>query len=197
MKTYRSICFLALLIGLLLPSCKGPAGDPGPVGATGTTGNPGPTGATGPAGPKGDAGNANVQLFLFNTPKTFGYVYSQSELTDWIDQRDYTIPVSSDVLAKSVVLVYCQKTFGQFSSAQTFQLPVTFPTAGDGSLQYLIESGNGTSTIRVFRPTGTTTFSIVLRVVVIPASTITNGRLPAKANDYQQVLKLFNLSDKP
>lgn len=190
MKPYTS--FLVLLISLHILSCKGPAGDPGPAGAVGATGTQGPT------GPKGDSGNANVQLFLFNTAKTFGYVYNgQNELTFWVDKVDYTLPIGSEVLAKSIVLVYCQKVFGQVSNAQTFQLPVTFPTASDGSLQYLIESGNGSSTIRVFRPTGTTTFSTILRVVVIPASSITNGRLASAPNDYQQILQLFNLTDKP
>ncbi len=196
---------LAILFCLLNAGCKGPEGPQGPAGTPGTAGTPGATGpqgvsgVTGPVGASGVAGpigNANVQLVVFDTPKTFGNVYNgQSELTNWVDQQDYILPVGGNVLMKSVVLVYCQKVFGQLSEARTYQLPIIFPTTGDGSLQYVMEPGPVSTTIRVYRPTGTTTFPIRLRVVVIPASIIINGRLSADFGDYEEVKRLFNLKE--
>ncbi len=62
----RTKPLLILLFPVVLLSCKGPQGEPGPQGAKGETGTQGPagaqgnTGAAGPAGPQGNTGAAGT-----------------------------------------------------------------------------------------------------------------------------------------
>ena len=189
MKNSRIISVLSLAVllftGAFFTSCKdgeaGAIGPAGPAGPTGPAGPAGPTGATGPAGAPGQDGNANVIQITFGSK-----VHSGVEIS-------YTLTgVTQAVLNKSAYFTYVNP-----GNSFWYSLPGT--TAG-GTKEYrtYVQAGaSGTPSLFVNRVagTGSETFTAT-RVVVIPASALSNGRKASvDYNNYQEVKKYYNLPD--
>lgn len=167
------ILSIALLLGVSVSqmACKSTSGEVGPAGPTG------PKGETGAAGPVGGAGNANVlQINYAGRSATGGFPLN--------------LPgVDANRLANSAVFCYVQST-------NWYQLPgFTF----NGVYEYrifLTPGANSTlNVIRVTSSSGTDTFSAI-RVLVIQASSVVNGRRAAvDFSSYEAVKAFYDLPD--
>lgn len=170
----RTSLFFAF--ALLIFSCKGPQGDPGPAGEQGPKGDPGAAGATGPQGP---SGNANVMQLTFGSRTHTGAELSYA-LTG----------VTSAVLNQSAYFTYVSPNNNFW-----YSLPGT--TVG-GSREYRTFVSKTAATLYINRVSGSGSevFSQT-RIVVIPASVLTNARLKADLdfNDYHAVARYFNLEE--
>ena len=173
----RTSFFFAVL--LLIFSCKGPEGAPGPAGEQGPKGDPGATGATGSTGPQGSSGNANVIQLTFGSKTHTGTEISYS-LTG----------ITSAVLNQSAFFTYV-------SASNNFWYSLPGTTAG-GSREYRTFVSRSSPILYVNRVagSGTEVFSQT-RVIIIPASVLTNARLKAEIdfNDYHAVARYFNLEE--
>lgn len=160
---------------MFVAACKGPAGDPGPAGAAGTAG------ATGATGAKGDVGSANVTQVSYNTP--FAPTAS----------RVLTLPASIDkaTIDKSLVVVYIQNAG---NTALWYQIPGLVLT---DDFRYFVGTSATTQNITIIRASGTAITSIsAVRVLIIPAATVVNGRKAAvDYSDYEAVKAYYHLAD--
>lgn len=170
-RQYGLLLVSAFIIGLA--GCKGPAGDPGPAGGTGATGA---TGATGPAG------TANVTQVTFNTafaPSGGG--------------RILNLPASIDkaTIDKSLVVVYIQNAT---NTALWYQIPGLVLT---DDFRYYVGTSTTTQSITIIRASGTAVASVsAVRVLIIPAATVVNGRKAAvDYSDYEAVKAYYHLAD--
>lgn len=185
----RNLSFLSLLltITVFLIACKGEQGDIGPAGPTGATGSAGPAGSN---GINGKDGNANV------TPLNFGSKTHSN--TDLLLSLPATITTSE--IDKSFFYVYVKqtlKTTNGGTSAFWFSVPGEI---GNGNeYAFYVSTGasnNGIYLRRVVNfASGNDTFDAV-RVVIIPANNIINGRFNSlDFTNYVQVKKAFGLAD--
>ena len=181
---FRSLlmALLVLAVSTVQMSCsgsKGDKGDPGPAGATGPAGS---AGAAGVAGAAGAAGNANV------TQVTFDADFAPSA-----SGRTLNLPaaVTTDMINKSVILVYLKVTPN--SSPLWYQIPGLILSTDD--FRYFVNADARTLTIIRAIGTGVTMVTDT-RVLVIPASTVINGRQAAvDYSDYEAVKRFYNLAD--
>ncbi|WP_019987056.1 collagen-like triple helix repeat-containing protein [Rudanella lutea] len=190
MKLHRNTRFfgtLLLVTSLLLTQCKGPAGDPGPQGPAGPKGD---TGAAGAQGPKGEVGSANVTQITWlkasDRSNPFESIYrlpADVSLANALVQGYVTVsnlPNSSSWIAVPSFLDYAwiptsQRDFYSF----------TYGT-GRVSLERFNEAGNRTPNL----------YDFSLKVIVVPAATLKNGRFAnLDYTNYQAVKKAFNLPD--
>jgi hypothetical protein len=175
---------MALTITFFFAACKpgdpGPKGDPGATGAAGSTGATGATGPAGPTGPVGATGNANVTQYKFAAAKTF--------------TAEYTIPIGSADLDKSMILVYFQTTSG---SGNIYQSPVEFGNSSYGRVYHSMTPSAGSTLISLYRFANTTAYNAQnVRIVVVPSSNLVNGRKAAiDYANYQEVKTYYNLPD--
>ncbi len=175
---------------LFVCSCKGPQGDPGPNGATGTQG---PAGPAGPAGTVGAPGNANVQQISFAARTHTGAADLFMALP---------AALTTETLDKSLLYVYVKQTVKAGDGkdyAYWFGVPGETSTGNEYS--YYLFSGNATTGAGLYLrrvvnyKAGAEAFEAV-RVLVIPASSTTNGRMAAlNFNDYEAARKAFNLPE--
>jgi hypothetical protein len=191
-NSFLIVIFSAFVLcsGLLFTNCEGPAGPMGEVGPTGAAGLAGPAGAT------GQTGNANVIQFSFAArtwPNTAG------------GQQNFTLTnVTGQTLSSSAVLAYVGLTnangaadvnwfmvpnlikagtvdFGEFNSWVFVN-----PTAATGNILAIRRESVGTSGI----------LTAPVRVIIIPANDIRNGRkAPIDFSDYNAVKAYYNLKD--
>ncbi|MBN8823765.1 MAG: collagen-like protein [Spirosoma sp.] len=168
MKTMQILSMTLLMaVCILQTACKGPQGEVGPAG---------PTGASGAAGP---AGNANVlQINYAGRAVTGSFTLN--------------LPgVNADRANNSLVFCYI---FG--TNSNWYQLP-GFTNGGAYEYRtYLIPAATSILGIsRVTNSTGTDTF-VSIRVLVIQASSVVNGRKAAvDYSDYNAVKAYYNLPD--
>ncbi len=170
MKIFVSASTLFFYI-IFLSACKGdigPEGPAGPAGANGATGATGPTGAT---------GSANVTQYNFP-----GFTHSGTEIN-----RDFNVTAGN--LEKSMVLAYVKTILGNW-----------YPIPGSitSTFEYRAYYGNPNTTTSRFHMTrltgsGDQAFT-ALRIVVIPAATVVNGRYSSiDYKNYLQVAQTFSL----
>ncbi|WP_185155580.1 hypothetical protein [Rudanella paleaurantiibacter] len=196
MKLHRNTRFFSaflLATSLMFTQCKGPAGDPGPQGPVGPKGDTGATGATGAAGaqgPKGEVGSANVTqiTWLKATDRSNAF------------ENVYKLPADVSV-ANSLVLGYASIS-NQANPGYWFAVPSFLDYAWIPSNQRDFYSFNYTSnqvTMNRFNEAGsrvTNLYDFSMKVVVIPAATLKNGRLAnLDYTNYEAVKKAFSLPD--
>jgi hypothetical protein len=188
-NSFLSVIFSALVLcsGLLFTNCEGPAGPMGEVG---------PTGAAGPTGATGQTGNANVIQVSYAArtwPNTAG------------SQQNFALTnITGQTLSSSAVLAYVGLTnangaadvnwfmvpnlikagsvdFGEFNSWVFVN-----PTAATGNILAIRRESLGTSGV----------LNAPVRVIIIPANDIRNGRkAPVDFSDYNAVKAYYNLKD--
>lgn len=189
----QTFSLFALSFVLLTVACKGPQGDPGPAGPQGATGAAGPAGATGPAGPKGDPGTANVQQINF-TAKTH----------DGSKDLFFAFPaaLTTDVVNRSLFYVYVQQSV-KASDGKTYAYWFAVPgeTSTGNEYSYYVFAGDAQTSAGLFLRrvvnylAGAEAFTAV-RVLAVPAGSVTNGRLAAvDFRNYEEVRRVLGLAD--
>lgn len=185
----NQVLSLALLttVVLLLGSCKGEQGAVGPAGPQGIQGVAGPT------GPQGAPGNANVQQINFTERTHTG----TSDLF-------FGFPASTTVetVEKSLVHLYVKQTVRAANGTNvSYWFPIPGETSNGNEYGFYIALGSGTAPSGVFLRrvvnfvSGNEKFDAV-RVLLTPASSVSNGRLGAiNWQDYKEVRRIFNLPE--
>jgi hypothetical protein len=186
MKNSRILSVLSLVVllftALTFSSCKdGEAGAVGPAGPAGATGPAGPAGPTGATGPAGQNGNANVIQLTFGSKAHTGAEIS------------FTLTgVTQATLNQAAYFTYVTPGNGYW-----YSLPGTTAGGTKEYRTYITSSGSGTPLLYVNRVSGTGSETFTnTRVIIIPASVLTNARLSNDFfSDYERVKKHFNLAD--
>jgi hypothetical protein len=211
MKNYLKILTAGLLISqILLNSCKGPAGDPGPAGKDGNPGTDGKAGAAGGQGVAGAAGATGTANVIYgnwvnqnNTeywyklsgslPKS-NFAYSSNENYGW--GSNFAAPITQDILDKGLIYVYA-KYEKMYEDKKVYLLPTTILTlnrmeAYTGLNRIYLANIFPTSNVgSVYQPAF---YPSQFRYVIIPGSI--NGRKPAiDFSDYNAVKAYYNLKD--
>jgi hypothetical protein len=182
--------FSIAIISISFYACK--KGDTGPAGPQGPQGNAGATGAT---GAQGAQGNANVKVYRWNTKITststnasVDYSVNDLRTTQVTDSSAWFVYIANDTVT---------------NSPNWYPLPGTFSNGADYFRTFSDFTQN--FRFRVIRvpnlsasPTATGPWIFKqTRLVVIPASSITNGRLSGiDMNDYNAVVKAFNIKEE-
>ena len=146
----------------------------------GETGPAGPAGPAGPQGPAGPAGNANVIQITFGS-KT----HSGSEI-------NYSLTgVTQAQLSGSAFFTYVNPGNGYW-----YSLPGTTAGGSKEYRTYVQANASSTPLLYVTRVagSGSETFAST-RVVIIPASVLTNGRINVDFRNYEEVRKAFGLGE--
>ena len=179
--------FLLVCIVLFsFSACKGPQGDPGPkgdtgvAGAQGAAGPAGAAGATGPAGPAGQNGNANVIQISYGAKSWANIVDTSVELL--------MTGVNADFVSKSAYFTYVS------TGTLWYSIPGEIGTYGEFRT-YISPTANSTLVIKR-ASTGIVLNATAVRVVLIPANDLRNGRKAAvDYANYEEVKKFYNLPD--
>lgn len=166
----RLVVFLLAFLPLFQTGCS----------KDGAVGPAGPAGPAGAAGPQGPAGNANVIQITFGSKTHSGTEISYS-LTG----------VTQAQLNGSAYFTYVNPGNGYW-----YALPGTTAGGAKEYRTYVQASATGTPLLYVNRVagTGSETFTST-RIVVIPASVLTNGRSHVDFSNYLEVKKAFELGD--
>lgn len=192
---FLSVIFSAFVVcsSLFFTGCTGKDGAVGPAGPAGPTGAAGPAG---PAGATGQTGNANVIQLSYAArtwPNTAG------------SQQNFALTnITGQTLSSSAVITYLGLTnangaadvnwfmvpnvvkagsvdFGEFNSWVFVN-----PTAATGNILAIRRESVGTSGV----------LTAPVRVIIIPANDIRNGRkAPVDFSDYSAVKAYYNLKD--
>lgn len=179
--TRKTATVLAML--LLAVACTKESGEVGPKGDTGAQGPQGPAGPQGPTGstgPQGQTGNADVRQITFGSKNWVNTVGTSVNLT--------LSGINGEMAEKSAFFTYLKTT--------TLWYPVPGEVDFYGEFRtYLTPGAN--SILYVKRvTTGSALTASAVRVVIIPANTLTNARQAAiDFNDYNAVKKAYNLPD--
>ena len=176
-----------LVFFLFFISCKGPAGPIGPTGPTGAQGT------TGPQGPAGQNGNANVQQINF-TAKT------HTGTTDLFLAFPSTI--TFEIAEKSLFYAYVkQTTKGTDGKDYSYWFSIPGETITGNEYSFYTFSGSTSNTGGIFLRRvvnyipGNESFEGI-RILIIPANTVTNGRVSTvNFKNYQEVRTVFQLAD--
>ncbi len=198
LKFTSMLAVAALLVGspIAFQSCSPEAGE---VGAQGPQGPAGPAGAIGPAGPAGTAGaagaagqngNANVTQISFGAKTIPVGTTSTLDLT--------LTGVDRATLEKSAVMVYVRNS--SFSgSTLWYQIPGYVGGLNTKLVLNVRFFGNNPMTLQIFPEdySNKTAFTLdAIRVVIIPANTLVNGRQATiDFTDYLAVKEAYNLAD--
>lgn len=194
MKTIKFtsvLAIVALLAGspVIFQSCspekgevgaEGPAGPAGPAGAPGSAGTIGPAGTTGPAGAAGQNGNANVIQISYGA-KTWANTVGATVILNLTG-------VDAALANKSAYFTYIR------NGSLWYSVPGEISTFGEFRT-YLTPAA--TSTVHIKRvSTGAIVDAEAVRMLLVPANDLRNGRLAAvDFSDYQAVKKAYNLPD--
>jgi hypothetical protein len=190
--TTRIFGMLAIMaLAIFMDACKGTQGDVGPQGATGAIGA---TGATGAKGDKGDAGTSTTTGSSNVIQVTFTLTYVPPKPAN---DKIFNFPtaVTSALLNNSTGNVY----------VETSNFPGTWYAVPGAAISF---SGGPSDVLRdwidadarqigIVRESGTNIGSITrTRVVLVPATTVLNGRKAAvDYSDYEAVKAYYNLKD--
>ena len=190
MRNVKSV-IAAIALSTFLFSCtkEGPVGPQGPEG---------PQGPQGPQGAQGPAGSANVSTVLFTSPAWSG------------TQINITVPqITTDIYNSGVVLAYMN-----FTSVNNVYYHVPGLVA-NAAYQIRVYSQVGSMRFNAHNPDGSSATGTLptvdkIKVVIIPAANVSNGRIsstPQQAildelkkagvdiNNYEEVEKYYNLPD--
>ena len=170
---------LAFSITLFLVACKsgesGGSGEPGPQGPTGATG---PAGSAGPQGPAGQNGNANVIQIIYGAKSWANTTGTSVELT--------LTGVNADFVSKSAYFAYVS------TGSLWYSIPGEVSSHGEFRT-YISPAANSTLFIKRVS-TGSTLNATAVRVVLIPANDLRNGRKAAvDYTNYEEVKQYYNL----
>lgn len=159
---------------------QGPAGAQGPAGPAGSAGAAGSAGGTGAQGPAGQNGNANVIQITYGAKS-------------WANSVGATVilnltGVNADVANKSAYFTYVR------NGSNWYSVPGEISTFGEFRT-YLTPAA--TSTVHVKRvSTGAVIDAEAVRVVLVPANDLRNGRQAAiNYANYSEVKAYYHLPD--
>lgn len=182
---------LLLAGSMFLTGCSesGEKGDPGPQGAQGPAGPQGPAGAAGAAGsagstgvqgPAGQTGNANVIQITYGA-KSWANTVGATVILNLTG-------VNAEVAGKSAYFTYVR------NGSLWYSVPGEISTFGEFRT-YLTPAA--TSTVHVKRvSTGTVVDAEAVRVLLVPANDLRNGRQAAiNYANYNDVKAHYNLPD--
>jgi hypothetical protein len=193
-----TLLFLSAVFGfiLALSSCRGPQGPTGPQGPAGTPGQNGTTGQS------GTPGSTTVVSVVQGTANVLQINYP-ARIHEGDKDMALSFPASSsltfDQIEKSLFYVYVKITSttpDNFKLAYWYPVPGQTPAANFYSY-YIFPGNSGVSAGLFIRRTtnfrlGPENFDAV-RVVVVPASLLINGRLAVDFNNYESVRQAFGL----
>ncbi|WP_462251755.1 hypothetical protein [Ekhidna sp.] len=179
----KNLIKILVLISVIAIGCEGPEGPPGPEGATGPTGPIGPIGQNGSDGQNGQNGQdgEDADVTQYNYP---GFTHTGVFV-------QFAIPKSYEEISESVVLGYAEYS--------GFWYPIPGYVLSTYEYRIFIDEGDTSSEtafnmVRV-EGTGDQTFT-ALRILVIPAITVTNGRNAGiDFSDYEAVAEYYNLNN--
>jgi hypothetical protein len=182
---------LVLCSSLIFMNCEGPAG------ATGPAGPAGPTGAAGPAGPAGAAGqngNANVIQFSY-AARTWTNTVGNIQTFVFTN-----LPAQSQIA--SAFFAYVGIPVPANNTTDWFLVPgrvKTGTTVDFGEYNTWVNAAtSGSSTYVIRRETLGTSGALTapVRIVIIPANDLRNGRkAPVDFSDYNAVKAYYGLKD--
>ena len=205
-----SLSFLSafFLLAPFFVSCSGPegphgpAGPQGPPGVSGTAGTPGQSGQ---AGQSGTPGSTTIVTVVQGAANVLQISYP-ARAHDGAKDMALSFPASSsltyDQIEKSLFYVYLKQTVAtppdNFKIAYWFPVPGQTP-AGNFYSYYIFPGNSGLSAGLFIRRTtnfrlGPEDFDAV-RLVVVPASLLINGRLAVDFSNYESVKQAFGLPD--
>jgi len=197
----------ALFLVVAFAACRGPEGPQGTVGPQGPVGPTGTTGATGSTGATGQSGapsSTTVVTLVQGTANVLQITYP-ARTHNGTNDLALSFPASSsltfDQIEKSLFYVYVKITT---TTADNFKLAYWYPVPGQTPVanfySYYIFPGNSGLSAGLFIRR-TTNFRLgpedfdAVRVVVVPASLLINGRLAVNFQDYESVRQAFRLVD--
>lgn len=179
-KFFTTVSFSLLLTGSLLifQSCQPASGEVGPKGDTGPQGPAGVQGPAGPQGPAGQNGNANVIQITYGARTWANTVGTLITLN--------LTGVNASVANNSAYFTYIQ------IDGFWYAIPGEISSYGEFRT-YL--NPQATSQVLIKRvTTGIALNATAVRVILIPASDLRNGRKAAiDYSNYEQVKKAYNL----
>ncbi|MBK6978196.1 MAG: collagen-like protein [Cytophagaceae bacterium] len=194
MKKLRffSAILLTIFVGISLTftSCEGPAGADGAVGPAGPAGPQGPTGATGAAGQ-----NFTVTQFTFANRTWANTVGNQ--------QNFAFTNVTGQTLASSAIVTYLGIANPNGADFNWFLVPGLVKAGPTDFGQYNtwvnVNPAMATGNLLAIRRESLGTsgaFTAPVRVIIIPANDLRNGRkAPVDFSDYNAVKAYYNLKD--
>ena len=159
---------------------QGPAGLTGPAGPAGSTGPAGPAGSTVPQGPAGQNGNANVIQISYGA-KTWANTIGATVVLNLTG-------VNADIANRSAYFTYVR------NGSLWYSVPGEISTFGEFRT-YL--TPGATSTVHVKRvTTGSALDAAAVRVLIVPANDLRNGRQAAlDYSNYNEVKAHYHLPD--
>lgn len=168
---FLSAALLSASMLYLLTACSSATGEVGPKGDTG---------AQGPAGPAGQNGNANVIQISYGT-------------RTWVNTVGTSVTLSLTGVNASVASNSAYFTYIQVDNLW-YAVPGEISSYGEFRT-YL--NPQATSTVVIRRvTTGIALNATAVRVILIPASDLRNGRKAAiDYSNYEEVKKAYNLPD--
>jgi hypothetical protein len=190
MKTTRIFTIIMVIAAIIfLDACKGEKGEIGPSGVNGTNGA---TGATGAKGDKGDPGITSGTNNVIQVTFTKTFVPPKPSY-----DQIFTFPaaVTTDILSKSATNIYVET---QNFPNTWYAVPGSGVSVGGAPADVL--RGWIDSSLRqlgIIRESGTSISNITrTRVVIVPATTVINGKKAAiDYTDYEAVKVFYNLRD--
>ena len=181
---------LMLAFSVSFVSCTTEKGDPGPqgeqgpagaAGSAGTNGSTGPAGATGPKGAAGQDGNANVIQYSFGARSWANTVSSEQGFS--------LAGVDANMIANSAYFAYVRN--GNF----WYSVPGQISSFGEFRT-YTRATGNPANVYITRTTTGNVLDAEGVRIILIPASVLRNGRQVAvDYSNYAEVKAYYNLPD--
>ncbi len=170
----HSLYLASIVLLFVIVSCEGPEGPEGPAGPAGANGSTGSTGSTGPQGPAGVSGNADVTQYNYA-----GFTFPATST--------FTIPENTTTMDKSLLLCYVQ------NGSLWYFMP-GYTSGGSNFLRLWYGTGSPSSSMTLSRVSGTGDITFdAMRILVAPASTVTNGRHNIDWSNYDEVATHFDL----
>lgn len=194
MKNYfREMTKLLMMGCVAISACQGLEGPEGPQGPQGVPGVAGAKGDTGATGAKGADGSSNVQQINYSARSHEGL-------------KDLLLPlpqaINRDIVDKSVFYVYVKQSVPKGNGEDdSYWFSIPGETLKGNAYTHFVSPGNGQTLAGVFLrrtvnfQTGNEYFEAI-RVVVVTADKVSNGRLAAvDFSNYEEVRKAYGLAE--
>ncbi len=198
MKKFSLFLSMAVIMAsiILLNACKGDTGAVGPQGDKGTTGAVGAAGPAGPAGAKGDPGISTGTGTNNVIQVTFTRTFVPPSPLQGTEYFYFPAAITTDMLNNSALVIYIKTS--NFPDSWVAVPGAGIANAGIADvLRYTFHAN--TRDIGIVRESGTSITSITqVRVLIIPAGTMINGRTASPEvdlKDYAAVKSYYHLPD--
>ncbi|RRA97749.1 hypothetical protein [Larkinella rosea] len=194
MKTFlRTVVAIFMMSCVVFSSCQSLEGPEGPQGPQGPAGANGAKGDKGDKGDKGADGTANAQQINYSARNHEG-------LTDLLLPLPQAI--NRDIVEKSVFYVYVKQSVQKANGEEdSYWFSIPGETIKGNAYTHFVSPGNGQTLAGVFLrrtvnfQTGNEYFEAI-RVVVVTADKVSNGRLAAvDFSNYEAVRMAYGLPE--